>query len=358
MKPPPPRPLIAAARPVEIPDHHREGKLRLDMNENQWGPSPRVLAALSPLLEEDGRPLSLYGFHEELLDLLSERLNIPTDEILITAGADEGISLLFEAFREPHDTVVLPDPTFVTFLTEAETTGETIQRVPYREDLQFPRQEFLEAMAARPRIAIIVNPNNPTGTAVEIDWIAKLCTAAPDTLVVCDEAYVEYHGETTLSMRSRPANLAVVRTFSKAYGLAGLRVAFVVAHAEVVASLLKVRTPFSVSTPALVAACAALEDPDFLHAHVQMVRKEMSSLVGALRGLGFDAMSTRTNFILVRAGHDSPEVAATLARQGIIVSDRSHDAGLEGVLRIAIGRPDQNERLVNALTRAARKDQR
>ena len=241
MKPPPPRPLIAAARPVEIPDDNRIGKLRLDMNENQWGPSPRVLTALSSLLDDGGRALSLYGFHQQLLGLLSERLRVPSGEILITAGADEGISLLFEAFRSPHDTVVLPDPTFVTFLTEAETTGDTIQRVPYREDLQFPRQEFLEAMAARPRMAIIVNPNNPTGTAVKIDWIEALCSKAPDTLVVCDEAYVEYHGETTLSIRPRPANLAVVRTFSKAYGLAGLRVALVVAHAEVVASLQKVK---------------------------------------------------------------------------------------------------------------------
>ena len=352
MKPPPPRPLIAAARPVEIPDHHREGMLRLDMNENQWGPSPRVLTALSSLLDDDGRTLSLYGFHEQLLDLLSEQLHIPTEEILITAGADEGISLLFDAFRDSDDTVVLPDPTFVTFLSEAETTGATIQRVPYREDLQFPRQEFLEAMAARPRMAIIVNPNNPTGTAVGIAWIEELCNKAPDTLVVCDEAYVEYHGETTLSIRPRPANLAVVRTFSKAYGLAGLRVAFVVAHAEVVASLQKVRTPFSVSTPALVAACAALEDSDFLQAHVQMVRKEMSSLVEALQGLGIDAKPTRTNFILLHAGHDKPKLVSALASQGIIVSDRSHDAGLEGVLRITVGRPDQNERLVNALKRA------
>ena len=351
MKPPRPRPLIAAARTPQIPDHHRDGKLRLDMNENQWGPSPRVLTALSSLLDDGGRALSLYGFHEQLLGLLSEQLHVPTNEILITAGADEGISLLFEAFRDPHDTVVLPSPTFVTFLTEAETTGETIWRVPYGEDLQFPRLEFLDAMAARPRMAIIVNPNNPTGTAVEIDWIADLCSRAPDTLVVCDEAYVEYHGETTLSIRPRPANLAVLRTFSKAHGLAGLRVTFLVAHADVVASLLKVRTPFSVSTTALVAACAALEDSDFLHAHVQMVRKEMSSLVKALQGLGLDAMPTRTNFILLRAGHDASKLVSMLASQEIIVSDRSHDPGLEGVLRIAVGRPDQNKRLVNALKR-------
>ena len=349
MKPPRPRPLIAAARPPEIPSPHKDGELRLDMNENQWGPSPRVLAALSSLSDNDGRTLSLYGFHQELLGLLSERLDIPDDEILITAGADEGISVLFDAFRDPDDTVLLPDPTFVTFLTETETTGGPIQRVPYREDLQFPRQEFLEAVAARPRLAIIVNPNNPTGTAVDIDWIQELCNKTPDTLVVCDEAYAEYHGETTLSLRPRPANLAVVRTFSKAYGLAGLRVAFVVAHPEVVASLQKVRTPFSVSTPALVAACAALEDSDYLEAHVQMVHKEMSSLVEALQGLGFDATPTRASFILVRTGEETPRLVSQLGEAGIVVSNRSHDRGLEGVLRIAVGRPDQSKRLVDAL---------
>jgi histidinol-phosphate aminotransferase len=338
---------------MEIPDHHREGKLCLDMNENQWGPSPRVLTALSSLIENGGQALSAYGFHEELVGLLSARLDVPANEILITAGADEAISILFEAFRDPNDTVVLPSPTFVTFLTEANTTGQAIERIPYGADLRFPCQAFLAAMAARPRLAIIVNPNNPTGTAVEIDWIAELCGQAPDTLVIVDEAYMEYHGETVLSVRPRPANLAVIRTFSKAYALAGLRVAFVVAHPEIIASLLKVRTVFSVSTAGLVAARAAFDDSEFLLSHVDTLRKEMTSLVKTLGELGYDAMPTRANFILLRAGDEAGRLVAALAKRGILVSDRSRDPGLAGVLRIAVGRRDQNERLIGALEKEA-----
>ncbi len=348
-RPPRPRALVVAASLSPLPDAEREGKLRLDMNENHWGPSTRALAALARLEENQGERVSAYAFYDQLRQRLADSLKVPPDEIVLTAGADEAISALFDAFVDPGQAVLLAWPTFVTFALEAASVGGRIERVPYGLDLTFPGADFLAKMRERPRLAAIINPANPTGTAVEVDFVGQLCRESPETLVVVDEAYYDYHGETALSLRPRPANLAVVRTFSKAYGLAGLRIGYAVAHPQVVLSLRKVLAPFSVSVAALAAALGALEDPWHLASHVQALLLEMKLLVAALEDRGFPTRSTRANFVLVRVGAGAPELTAALAQRGILVADRSGEPPLCGFLRITVGRHEQNQRLLDAL---------
>lgn len=320
------------------------------MNENLWGPSPRAAAALSGLLDPPGESLSAYGFPAELRAALAEHLNVASEEVLVTAGGDEAIAVLFRCFIDPGDAVLFPWPTFTTFHIEAGLSGAGVIRVTYGDDLALPRERYLEAVVQNePRFAVLVNPNNPTGTTVDPDWILEVCRRAPKTLVIVDEAYVEYHGESVLSLSPRPHNLAVIRTFSKAYGLAAMRVGYVVADREVIESLDKIRLPFSISTPALLAASAALEDRDYLDQHVKALRREMESLAAELERKGFPSRTSRANFVLIQVGPRASEVAAALARRGILVSDRSHDPGLGGMLRAVVGRPEHNRQLVAAL---------
>jgi histidinol-phosphate aminotransferase len=348
-KPPVPRPLIAAASLPPLPSAEREGKLRLDMNENQWGPSPRALAALVELEGNQGQRVAAYGFSDRLRQRLAEIHAVSPEEIVLTAGADEAISALFDAYMDPGEAIVLAWPTFVTFALEAASVGARVVGVPYAADLAFPRGDFLDRVRQRPRLAAIINPGNPAGSAVDLDFVAQVCREAADSLVVVDEAYYDYHGETALSLNPRPANLVVIRTFSKAYGLAGLRVGYALAHREVIDSLRKVLPPFSVSVAGLAAALGTLEDPWHLSSHVETLRREMKLLVAALEERGFPTRSTRANFVLVRVGARAPELTQALAERGILVADRSSDAGLAGFLRITVGRPEQNLQLLGAL---------
>src|SRR5277367_4648668 len=198
----------------------RQG-LRLDFNESTIGCSPRVLARLRSL---DAEALARYPEREPAEAEVAGFLGLDASQVLLTNGVDEAIHLLCSTYLEPGDEAIVVVPTFAMYAIFAQAEGARVVQIPSRENFHFPVEDVLSQISQRTRLIALANPNNPTGIAVPCDVLLRVARAAPDAAVLVDEAYFEFHGETILRHAARPANLFVARTFSKAYGLAGLRI--------------------------------------------------------------------------------------------------------------------------------------
>ncbi|MGH8335958.1 MAG: pyridoxal phosphate-dependent aminotransferase, partial [Gammaproteobacteria bacterium] len=245
---------------------NRAGKLRLDMNENLLGCSPRVRAAMRRL---DAQTLSMYPEKETAIARLAPSFGVRADEMLVVGGIDEGLRLIADAYIERGRSVLLVEPTFPMYRFYAEQRDARIRTLRYDREMRFPLREVLGALRERPSVFFLANPNNPTGTLLDVRALEEILNAAKRTLVVIDEAYVEFSGVTMLPQIRRRRNLAVTRTFSKATGLAGLRVGCIFAHRDVARILKRAQAPFPIGTAALVAAEAALKDRGFVRRAVQ-----------------------------------------------------------------------------------------
>ncbi len=241
----------------EAPEEGREGKLRLDFNENTVGCSPAVLRALRKVTPEQ---LAMYPEYEKSVRRLAASFGVRPAEMLLTNGVDDALRLLMEVFIEPGDTVLIPEPTFSMYRFFSQVAGARIVSVRYDEAMNFPLEETLRELARSPHILFIANPNNPTGTLLDEAALAQILDAARRTLVLVDEAYFDFAGITVLPWIRRRPNLVVSRTFSKAEGLAALRLGALFARADVIAGMRRAFTPYPVNSLALVAAEAALSD--------------------------------------------------------------------------------------------------
>ena len=325
----------------------RIGLVRLDMMESAFGPAPSALDALRSI---DAEAVSAYPEYENLRRALASRLAVPERSVALGNGSDELIQAVFDAFCDEGDSLLLPRPTFAIFGIAAEKTGVEIVGVDYNDDLSFPKERFLEALEKKPRAAVIVTPNNPTGSSVEKEFLLEVASRFPETLFLIDEAYVEYAGGSVAGEAARMSNLIVLRTFSKAYGLAGLRCGYAIASAETIETLQAVRAPYSVSAAAVRAARAALSDDDWLRRTVKETLAERRRLKGALLVRGIEVVETEANFVLARFGDAAAEVAGALATRGVLVKNVSDVHRLtEGMLRISVGTPEANAALIRAL---------
>jgi histidinol-phosphate aminotransferase len=329
---PSPRAIVAAAPLPPDPRADRAGYLRLDLNEDLSGPLIRV-----PMPRN--AHLAMYATPHVLQRDLAAHLRIPDDYIKVTAGADEAIYGLIRAYLDPGDALVLPMPTFVEFPTAARGVGAAIQWVPYAEDLQFPFEPFKAALRHAPRMAVVVTPANPTGDVLAPERVLELAEAAPSTLLLVDEAYADYGGRSILEQGLPPANVAVVRTFSKAYGLAAARVGYLVAHPPVLDAVRKVLPAYSLSGPSIDLAVANLKQQEALRRRVLSVTDGQRRVAAWGRRHGMRVHSTCTNFVLLRFDddHNAREVTARLEARGILVSDRT--PVLPGTVRVTIGAP-------------------
>lgn len=348
---PKPRPAVVKMAPYSPPASGREGKLRLDFNENTIGCSPAVMDALRRLPAET---LAAYPEYGPLREALARRLLVPPERVLPTAGADEAIHLLTTAFVGRGDPVVYPVPTFVMYRFWAELAGARIREVPCGDDMSFPEAGVLRAMRGA-KLALIASPNNPTGAVVSIPGVRRLLRANPRCLVVLDEAYHEFHGETALPLLDRFANLVVLRTFSKAYGLAGLRIGCAVAHPVVAAMLAKVQSPYSVNAVAAAVAPVALADRGHVRRCAAEVRRARSFLRRELAGLGIRSYPSRANFVLAEFGPHAAAVAEGLRAEGILVRDRSGAPWLDGCIRLGVGTRMQTADLLGAVAEQLRR---
>src|SRR5580693_5080319 len=346
MKPPiPVRKAVARMRPYRPPLEGRDGKLRLDFNENTIGCSPNAREAIRKLASAT---VSMYPEQESVRRELATFFDVHRDELLLTNGTDEALHLIADTFLEPDDAVLLVEPTFAMYRFYSELAGARIQALRYDAAMQFPMKALLAALRKKPRIFFLANPNNPTGSVLRPAELRRILKAATRTLVVVDEAYFEFSGITILPWIRRHNNLVVTRTFSKAAGLAGLRLGCIFANRAIAANFRKAQSPYPVNVAALVAARATVHDRSFLRRTLGEFRRSRKELERGLTKLGIPFFPSAANFVLLFLGGRAQEVVASLARQGTLIRDRSSDFG-GGYVRITFGTLAQTRRVLRQL---------
>jgi histidinol-phosphate aminotransferase len=341
-----PRASVLALAPYFAPEEGRAGKLRLDFNENTVGCSPAVLRALRRVSPE---LLAIYPEYEAATRRLARRFGVRPAEMLFTNGVDDALRLLMETFVERGDTVLIPEPTFSMYRFFSEVAGARVQGVQYDAAMRFPIEGVLRALKSSPRLLLLANPNNPTGTLLDEKTIARILDAAPRTLVLVDEAYFEFSGVTVLPWIRRRPNLVVARTLSKAAALAALRLGVLFARADLAGMMRRAFTPYPVNTLALVAAEAALADKRFLRRYVAEVRNSRWELARGLEQLGARVFPSGANFVLADFGSGAGRMVRRLARKGILLRDRGEEFGRDGFVRITTGTVAQTRRVLRAI---------
>lgn len=330
-------PWLAAACEFPLPAAglDRTGYLRLDLSEGIGPPPPPVRAALEDLSASDG--FSAYPDDSILYSYLSDYAGIAPSHLLVTNGSDHGIQIILRAFLAPGDRLQIMDPSFPIYAFVARTLGAEVHTVPLASDFAFGLAEFLRALADGPRLAVLVNPNNPTGTLIPAAAVREVVQAAGEREipVIVDEAYFEFSHETAVSMVADHPNLLITRTLSKAFGLAGLRLGYVIAQPPLIAELRKLRLPFDVNAFAIRAAAAHLSHPDRMKAYVADIlgtSKPMLEQFLIERRMLF--YPSAANFILVRLAQRDRIVAALKERR-ILVAPQGHPR-LRDAMRVAI----------------------
>lgn len=344
--PVPVRKAVVKMRAYHPPLERRGGKMRLDFNENPAGCAPEVRKALARLGADE---IAMYPEQETVRRELAKFFSVSADELLLANGTDEALHLIVNTFVEPVDVVLFAEPTFAMYRFYTELAGARIQALRYDAEMKFPLDQTIHELKKRPRGLFIANPNNPTGSLVKPEELGAILRAAARTIVVVDEAYFEFSGQTALPWIRRHKNLIVTRTFSKATGLAGLRLGCVFAHREVAAYLRKAQSPYPVNVAALAAARAIVRKREYLGRTLEEFRRSRDELTRGLARLGLRQFPSAANFVLVDAGEKAKRIVSGLGRRKILVRDRSHDFGGAGYVRITIGSVAQTRALLRAL---------
>lgn len=339
------RAALKALHPYRPPLAGRTG-LRLDFNESTGGCSPRVLAKLRSI---DSETLARYPEREPVEREVARFLGLQPAQVLLTNGVDEGIHLLCSTYLESGDEALIVVPTFAMYEICARAAGTIPIQIPAGENFTFPLEGVLARITERTRLIAVANPNNPTGAVVASESLVRLAHAAPRAAVLVDEAYFEFHGETILSHSDWPPNLFVARTFSKAYGLAGLRIGVLAGDTEQISMVRRAASPYNVNAIALAALPEALLDQNYVEHYVHEVRRGRAMLEQELRTLGLRYWPSRANFVLVQIGADHEKFVQALRMQGILVRDRSADPSCEGCVRLTVGTEEHTRTLIAAL---------
>jgi len=343
---PPGKPIDEVKREIGV-----EKVIKLASNENPLGPSPKALEAIVKGLSDLHRYPDGSCFY--LRRRLSEKYGWPFDGIVIGNGSNEIIEMVLKAFASDGDEIVVPQPSFLMYNLAATALGLVARPIPLR-DFRIDLSEMSRAVTEKTRVVFINNPNNPTGTVIRTgEWEAFLKSVPKDLLIVIDEAYIEFvksreciSGVDYINMTG--PWVVVVRTFSKAYGLAGLRVGYGVMHPDVAGFLNRVRQPFNVNSLAQVAALAALDDDDFLEKTRQLVWGQLEYLYREVEALGLSYLPTEANFFLIKLPVNSHQVYKRLLQRGIIA--RAMDSyGLEQYLRVSVGLEEENRLFIENL---------
>jgi len=331
--------------PYKPPTGGRAGLLRLDFNENTIGPSPKVLERLREATAGDF--LTLYPEYEVARERMAAFFGVTADQVVFSDGTDEGIHILVQAYVEPGEEVLIPWPTFPMYKFYAEAAGAEpvlVHRDP--ETLDFPTEALIRRIGPKTKAILIANPNNPTGGTAEPEDLERVLEAAPEAAVLVDEAYIEFYGETTLPWLSRFGNLFVSRTFSKAWGLAGLRVGCLLSQAENAQWVRRGQSPYSLNSVGVECALAAIEDREYVENYVREVVASRATLEKALDEAGIKRWTSAANFVLARFP-DPGLICRALRDRGVLVRDRGHE--VPGAIRLGVGTAEQTGRLIAAL---------
>ncbi len=343
----PGRPIDEVARELGLSE-----VIKLASNENPLGPSPRALEAASGALAEANRYPDGSAFH--LTRALADHLGVAPEQICLGNGSNELLDLIARTYWRPGDTALTSENSFVVYHLAMAVLGGECRTVPMVDDA-FDLDALGTAVDATTRLLFIANPNNPTGTAITATGLRRLLDRLPDTCLCClDEAYFEYRDTRPeadavdgVALMEEGYPIACFRTFSKAYGLAGLRIGYCVASESIAADLNRVREPFNTNAVAQAAALAALADPDHVAQVVGLNARERVHIADGLRALGLDPPESQANFVYCNLGRLAQPVYDAMLHAGVIVRPVGPTA-----IRITVGLPSENDRCLAALAAA------
>jgi histidinol-phosphate aminotransferase len=323
--------------------------LRLDFNENTLACSPKVREALSRVSTGD---LTRYPERTPVEATVAAHLNLDAAQVALTNGVDEAIHVLFEAFLEAGDELLLPVPTYTMYEVYASATDARMVPVLAADDLRFPFEQLLAAITPHTKVIAIASPNSPSGSVATRAQLLEIAARAPHAVLLVDEAYFHFHGETVIDLIGKIPNLIVARTFSKAFGLAGLRLGLLAAPVELMQWIRRVLSPYSVNSLALACLPPALEDTTYLDWYIAEVLAARTEFEAALDKAGVRRWPSRANFVLTEIGPQHKEFTRLMSAAGVLVRDRSSDPGCDGRVRITIGTREQMQKAAAALNQA------
>ncbi len=329
------------------PTSGRNGFLRLDFNENTKGIPNSLWKCLSLGLTD----ISVYPEYSGLEQAIAEYAGVKQAEVIACNGSDEAIRLAFDCFLENGAKVVLPWPSFAMLQQYARIAGGKIEKVPYGKCLGFPTKRVLKAIDVETDAIVLCSPNSPTGTTIALGDIERILKKAKqnNAMVLLDEAYYEFSGETAVDLIREFDNLVVTRTLSKAFGLAGLRLGYLVSCEENVQELRKVASPYSVNAIGARLGSKALQNRGYMKRYVAEVRAAKKVAERGLQELGLRFYPSKANFLLVRFGENCARIVRELREKGILVRDRSGYELLRGCARVTIGTIEQMRVFLEAL---------
>lgn len=345
---PAPRARVQAMKEYHPPLGCRDA-LRLDFNENTLACSPKVRETLAAISTGS---LTRYPEREPVEALVAAHLGLQPEQVALTNGVDEAIHVLFETFLDAGDELLLPVPTYTMYEVYSSATDARAVTVQAGDDLEFPFEALLAAITPRTKIIAVANPNSPAGSAATRGQLVELAQRAPQAVVLVDEAYFHFHGETVMDLVGKVPNLMVARTFSKAYGLAGLRLGLLAGRVEMMRWVRRVLSPYSVNSLALACLPPALEDTAYLDWYVGEVLAARAEFEAALDAEGVRRWPSRANFVLVEIGAQHGDFVRLMRAAGVLVRDRSSDPGCDGRVRITIGTREQMKQAAVALHEA------
>jgi histidinol-phosphate aminotransferase len=335
---------------LDMPEYHPplagRTALRLDFNENTSSPSPRVIEKLQTLTAEG---LTKYPEREPVEKVVAKHFGLNGDQVLLTNGVDEAIHLMCCALLDATDEALIATPSFFMYDVNVQMMTPHLRKVQADESLEFPFERFMAAISERTKLIIVASPNNPTGAVVGREHLLAIAAAAPQAVLMVDEAYYHFDGATVMDNLAAVPNLIVARTFSKAYGLANLRIGMLAGSSELLKYMRKVSSPYNVNGVALECLSVALADEEYVAWYSDQVRVGRNRMMDGLRELGVPFFPSHANFVLMNIGAKHKELVAAMRDHGVLLRDRSTDPGCDGFVRITIGLEEHVTRGFKAL---------
>lgn len=334
------------AYPVALFDE--EGYLKLDSNESDFGPSPKVIEALKNI---NARDIQYYPFYGELLQKLADFHGVAIDNVILTSGADEALSAILSTFLENGQTVLTVTPSFIMPKIYAKINGLNYKEIPYTQKWSFPQEEFIKNIDSADFIHL-TTPNSPTGEVIQREVIDEIIEKAEDKAVLIDETYGNYSGESCvdlLKLNKSKENVFIVRSFSKDFALAGLRLGYVISAAQNIKNLRKYLSPYNVSNLTVKAGIAALDDIDFFENVKQEMEESKKVLTASLEQLGAKVYPSKTNFICADFGLKADFIYKKLLDAKIKVKYFNQTPMLENCFRIAVPKMENTLKVIEAL---------
>jgi histidinol-phosphate aminotransferase len=339
------RPEVEALTPYVAPLEGRRGLLRLDFNESTIGPSPRVLEAIRALPPE---AYAAYPEYAGLTEAFAESLAVPAEQVEAFNGVDAAIHAIFDAYGERGSTFLTTVPTFGYYEPCAQQQGMVIDEVPYLDDLGYPLATITRRLEMRPRLLFVCNPNNPTGTQLPPATIVALARSVPQTLVVVDELYAPFTGESVIPAGLELPNVVALRSLSKVAGIAALRLGFAVGHPTILDRMRRVTGPYDINMFAVVAGRAALADADHMRRYVDEVVAARTWTAERLQRLGVRHAAGGGNYMLTWPPGDCRVVVQALRERGVLVRSMAGRPVIDGSFRLTIGMRRDMERFLAA----------